>query len=456
LSAPIQTPYREYTAPESRYDIDVTLLRAAYDRMWLNLWLTGAVVVLFSPFLWQFLPHIWLTVWIAALAVNLSVHYACWVIFQRAKHSPDSVAWWQKLLVAQSVLGGASWSIGPVLMIPQATPIDVAIFFGTLVIVSAVITVSLAEQRMAMQVYILFTMLPVAVAIGSSGGIDALTLGLGMAIGTFMLISVGRHANQMARRELRAAAARARFEERRHLSEQIAQLDRQRSLGELSASLGHELIQPLTAILTNAQIVQRGLQSDRFSAQQHTELNASIILNTKRAADIIERIRTFIRPSDMRLEPVDLHGIAHDVASLIAADVRRDKVELDMLGCEPGTMVMGDAIQLSQIVLNLLRNALDAMGTSAQRQMRVACTAVDGRAVLRISDTGPGLSPDALVKVGTPFFTTKTAGLGMGFSISRSIAAQHGGTLTINNGQRSGAVAELSLPMIVATSPYAS
>jgi len=97
LSAPIQTPYREYTAPESRYDIDVTLLRAAYDRMWLNLWLTGAVVVLFSPFLWQFLPHIWLTVWIAALAVNLSVHYACWVIFQRAK---------QRCVVAK-ITGGA-------------------------------------------------------------------------------------------------------------------------------------------------------------------------------------------------------------------------------------------------------------------------------------------------------------------------------------------------------------
>jgi C4-dicarboxylate-specific signal transduction histidine kinase len=341
-------------------------------------------------------------------------------------------------------------------MIPQASPVDVAIFFGTLVIVSAVVAISMAGQRMAMQIYILFTMLPVSLAIGLNVSIEERTLGLGMGIGAFILISVGRHANHMARRELKTAADRARFEERRHLSEQIAQLDRQRSLGELSASLGHELIQPLTAILTNAQVVQRGLQSGRFDTQQHTEFNSSIILNTKRAAEIIERIRTFIRPSAMRLEPVDLREVAHDVASLVASDVRRNKVMLDLAGCEPGIRVMGDPIQLSQIVLNVFRNALDAMGQSTERQLRVFCTSVDGRAILRVNDTGPGLSPDALAKVGTPFFTTKTAGLGMGVSISRSIAAQHGGSLTLANAAQGGCVAVLNLPAIAATSPYAS
>lgn len=455
MRAPIPSPYREYTAPESQYDIDITLLRAAYDRARLNMWLTLAATMLFSPLLWEFLPHIWVTVWVVALALNVAVSYVCWVLFQQAKPSLARIALWQKILVAQSALGGASWAIGPVLMIPQASPVDVAIFFGTLVIVSAVVAISMAGQRMAMQIYILFTMLPVAVAIGLNGSIEERTLGLGMGVGTFILISVGRHADRMARRELKTAADRARFEERRYLGEQIAQLDRQRSLGELSASLGHELIQPLTAILTNAQVVQRGLQSGRFDVQQHTEFNRSIILNTKRAAEIIERIRTFIRPSAMRLEPVDLRDVAHDVASLVASDVRRNKVVLDMTGCEPGCRVMGDPIQLSQIVLNVFRNALDAMGQSTERQLRVSSALMGGRAILRMDDTGPGLTPEDLAKVGTPFFTTKTAGLGMGISISRAIAGQHGGSLTLANGPQGGCMVVLNLPAIAATSPYA-
>lgn len=456
MREPKHFSYSDYTALESHSDIDITLLRAAYDRARLNMWLTAAATTLFSPLLWEFLPHVWVTVWVVSLVLNVAVSYVCWWLFQRAKPSVERAALWQKILVAQSALGGASWSIGPVLMIPQAMPIDIAIFFGTLVIVSAVVAISMAGQRMAMQVYIFFTMVPVALAIGLNGGIEERTLGLGMGVGTFVLISVGRHANQMARRELKTASDRARFEERRHLGEQIAQLDRQRSLGELSASLGHELIQPLTAILTNAQVVQRGLQSSRLDVQQHMEFNSSIILNTKRAAEIIERIRTFIRPSAIWLEPVDMGNVVHDVASLVATDLRRNKVLLDMVDCKPGAQVMGDPIQLSQIVLNVFRNALDAMGPGPHRCLSVSCAISEGRVILRISDTGPGLTSDALAKVGSPFFTTKTAGLGMGFSISRSIAAQHGGVLTIANGPLSGAVAELNLPAVAATSPYAS
>ena len=452
----MSVPPSDYAPLESQFTIDIALLRGAYNRARLNMWLTGAVTVLFAPFLWEFLPRPWVTVWVAALIFNVVVSYTSWRLFEKSTPSKVRIVLWQKILVAQSALGGLSWAIGPVLMIPQATPIDVAIFFGTLVIVSAVVAISMAEQRMAMQVYILFTMLPVAIAIGMKGSIEERTLGLGMGIGTFILISVGRHANRMARRELKMASDRARYEERRHLGEQIAQLDRQRSLGELSASLGHELIQPLTAILTNAQVVQRVLKNGDVDIQKLNDFNGSIILNTKRAAEIIERIRTFIRPRDMRLEAVDLCDVVHDVASLVAADMRRFRVALDMSECKPGAKVMGDTVQLSQIVLNVFRNALDAMREqSTPRELRVACLQVDGQSILRIADTGPGLQPDTLARVGTPFFTTKAAGLGMGVSISRSIAAQHGGALTMSNAAQGGAVAELTLPAIAAHSPYA-
>ena len=109
---------------------------------------------------------------------------------------------------------------------------------------------------------------------------------------------------------------------------------------------------------------------------------------------------------------------------------------------------MGDPIQLSQIVLNVFRNAIEVLSKVARREIQISCIAADGRAVLRIRDTGPALAPEMLSMIGKPFFTTKPKGLGMGVSISRSIAVQHGGTLSVANADGGGAVFELNLPSL--------
>ncbi|MDD2742736.1 MAG: ATP-binding protein [Rhodocyclaceae bacterium] len=259
---------------------------------------------------------------------------------------------------------------------------------------------------------------------------------------------VGLHLDRLMGRELKAAADRARDEESRRLGEQIAQLDRQRSLGEMSASLGHELNQPLTAVLTNAQVARRGLQAGRYSEEQHTEFLDKIILNTQRANQIIERIRGFIRPSTVLREPIDLHQIVREVSELVADKVRSEQIRIILPETFRPLRVSGDPIQLSQIVLNVLRNAIEAVKQVAHREIRFSLTQIDQWAVLRLEDSGPGLTPELLAQVGTPFFSTKPSGLGMGVSISRAIATQHGGTLNIVNATTRGTVVELRLPIL--------
>ena len=278
-----------------------------------------------------------------------------------------------------------------------------------------------------------------------------------IAIATFFaavvghLSYVGLALDRATRRELQANTDRVRQEENHRLGEQIAQLDRQRNLGELSASLGHELNQPLTAILTSAQVAKRALDGKSLDTTLHAELLEKIITNTKRASQIIDRIRSFIRPSVSHKISVDLHHIVREVANLVADEAQRCQVTMTLLPTERPARAVADPLQISQIVLNALRNAMEALMKVVHREIQVSCSVSDGRAIVRIRDTGPGLAADALARVGTPFFTTKPTGLGLGISISRSIASQHGGTLTLRNADArdgGGAIVELSLPAL--------
>lgn len=260
---------------------------------------------------------------------------------------------------------------------------------------------------------------------------------------------LGLALDRARRRELQAVADKVRDEERLRLGTQIAQLDRRRSLGELSASLGHELNQPLTAILTNAQVVQMSLQKTPLDSQAIGLLTDKIIHNTKRAAQIVERIRAFIRPTAPSNDEVNLNAVVHEVVSLVADDLTSRQVTLHLNLANEAIVVKSDFIQLSQVVLNLLRNAIDAVTTQAGGQITVTTARKEGQVVLWVRDSGIGLSAEAVSQAGEPFFTTKTQGLGVGLSISKSIAAQYGDTLTLVNapiGDRTGALAELRLP----------
>lgn len=262
---------------------------------------------------------------------------------------------------------------------------------------------------------------------------------------------VGLSLDRSIKRELEISTQLARDEERHRLSDQIALLDRQRCLGELSSSLGHELNQPLTAILTNAQVAKRGIESARLDLSNVVALLDKVILNSHRAGQIVNRIRGFIQPLSAQREPVDLCQVLADTSELAADEAKCHQVKFIFLNHSNTVWVMGDAIQLSQIVLNVFRNAIEALMQADERRIYVSCLISSDRALLRIYDTGTGFNLETISQVGTPFYTTKSTGLGVGLSISRSIAEQHAGTLTFSNRSKEaggGAMVELNLPVL--------
>lgn len=279
-------------------------------------------------------------------------------------------------------------------------------------------------------------------------GYDALLLAVASLIGIIVsnIAWLGLALERLIQEQLAAATAQARGEESRRLSEQIARLERQRSLGLLSASLAHELNQPLTAVLTNAQVLRRALERGRIEPGQAACFLDRIVCSTRRVSQIVDHIRGFIRPTESRREPVDLARLTEEVCALVSAEARANQATLVIRFAEAPLWVIGDPIQLSQIVLNLLTNAIEAVSRAQRREIEVGLEAHEGGVLLHVKDSGSGLSSEALGRAGEPFFTTKDQGMGLGLSISRAIAQQHGGTLTLGNGVDGGAVAELGLP----------
>lgn len=233
----------------------------------------------------------------------------------------------------------------------------------------------------------------------------------------------------------------------KRLAEQIVHIDRQRALGQMSAALGHELNQPLTAILSNCQVMQRGLRDNQLGAEKIGELIERIIQNTRRASGIIQGIRTFIRPTQREHRVVCLQEVVRETLELIHADAQQHRVRLRFDDSASPVTVLGDKIQLSQVLLNILRNAIEVLQQVAYRDINIQITQTTELVHLRITDSGSGLTPQQLEMAGTPFFSTKRSGLGIGLSICKKIVADHNGTLVISNAQHAGARIEITLPI---------
>ena len=231
-------------------------------------------------------------------------------------------------------------------------------------------------------------------------------------------------------------------------SQYIAHLDRQRSLGAMAASLGHELNQPLTAIMTNTQVAQRSLAKGEVSVELLRELLDKVVYNTRRTHLIIEKIRGFIQPSQLERVPVDIVALVKDTLEFLTQDLMAYQIKIHFFIDEEKLLVLGDAIQFSQVLLNIYRNALEVLKLVEHRDIFISVVQLDHWVVLNITDSGPGFTAEALKLVATPFYTTKSTGLGLGLSISRDIIEQHNGQLLISNAEQGGACFEIRLPAL--------
>ncbi|HEX2831275.1 MAG TPA: PAS domain S-box protein [Burkholderiales bacterium] len=238
----------------------------------------------------------------------------------------------------------------------------------------------------------------------------------------------------------------------RELMEQRAQLAhvaRVSLMGELAASLAHELNQPLTAILSNARAAQRFMENDAFDRDEIRDILDDVVEATARAAEVIRQMRRLVRKeNEPELTAVDLGEVVREVAALVHSDaVMQDiRITLDIESGLPP--VLGDRVQLQQVVLNLVMNAFDAIAERPEGERLIALRADHENGVDRVAvcDRGPGLDAGEEDRIFEPFYTTKREGLGMGLSICRSIIRAHGGTLWAANNAGPGATFYFTVP----------
>lgn len=252
--------------------------------------------------------------------------------------------------------------------------------------------------------------------------------------------------------EVAIAVAKAARDASTRFAAQIARLEQHRSLGLVAMSLSHELTQPLAAIAVQARTAQRAASGEGRDTAGLVAALTRITDNAMRAGAIVERIRAFIRPEAREREPVELGALAREVAQLVEPDARAQGITLVFSETGSTAWVSGDRIPLSQVILNAYRNSIDAAQGSARREIHVSAGVNGGRAQFRVRDYGRGLTAEAVRHAGEPLFTTKDGGLGVGLAVSRALAEQHGGSLSLANVEGGGALFELDLPAIEAPS----
>ena len=229
--------------------------------------------------------------------------------------------------------------------------------------------------------------------------------------------------------------------------DKLAHVTRTQAMGELAAAIAHEVNQPLTAIVTNGNFSLRQLQS---GIQNPDELRAAIteiVHDGTRASAVISRIRGLLMKGTLRRTELDINQIIQDVTILLRNELSRNRVSLRTELASKLPRVHGDPVQLQQVLINLIMNAVEAMRTSTdgRREILIRSAKNPDGVLVQVQDSGPGIAPELADRIFEPFFTTKAEGIGMGLSISRSIIESHGGQLSIMPVSQ-GALFQLTFP----------
>jgi len=270
----------------------------------------------------------------------------------------------------------------------------------------------------------------------------ALTVTVILLQGTLISILLGE----------RRRRSRAEVQARQRAAE-LAHINRYSMAGELTATIAHELNQPLGAILTNTETAEIIVKSAAPDLGEIAEILANIRRDDQRASEVIARLRSLLRKAPFELKHIDFNDVARDTVNFLSSLAVARNVNLtNHIGPLP-LPIKADPIQLQQVVLNLVVNAMDAMSDMpiAERTITVSVKRVQNFAEVSVSDVGPGIPPEELKNVFEPFFTTKPQGMGMGLSIARTIVESHGGELWAENKPSGGAI--LHVRLALATAP---
>jgi PAS domain S-box-containing protein len=234
------------------------------------------------------------------------------------------------------------------------------------------------------------------------------------------------------------------------LLHELAHVSRVAVLGELTASFAHELSQPLTAIQTNAHSAKRLLAQKGHSQEDLAELLSDILADNQRAGKILHQLRALLKKGRVRLKPLKLNKLIHDVSDLLHDEAVLKKVKVSLHLDPHLPRVLGERIQLQQVILNLMVNAFESMRRKhhGKRELTIeTCVSGEDQVAILVRDTGTGIPPDQINRIFEPFFTTKSEGLGMGLTICRTMVEAHDGKISVANNPETGVTFRVVLPV---------
>jgi len=235
-------------------------------------------------------------------------------------------------------------------------------------------------------------------------------------------------------------------EKLRQLEADLAHINRVNTMGELAAALAHEIKQPIAAAVANAGACLGFLAGERPDILEAREAASGTIGSARRAAEIIDHVRSLFKKSFPQREPVEVNELIREVALLLHNDIRRNSVTVHLELAENLPGVAGDRVQLEQVLMNLMLNAIEAMRDAGGDLTITSQPTDDGHLVVSVSDTGLGVPANKIDQIFDTFFTTKPQGTGMGLAISRSIVESHGGRLWATSDSGRGATFRFTLP----------
>jgi signal transduction histidine kinase len=238
-------------------------------------------------------------------------------------------------------------------------------------------------------------------------------------------------------------------EEMRRLREEYTHIARVSAMGELTASLAHELKQPLAAIRSNAQAAQRFLTEDKPDIDEIHEILKDIVSDNRRADDVIAKLRSLMRKGTLQITELDINELVRDILPLINSHHIGGNIRVELQLDESIAHVSGDPVQLQQVILNLILNSTEAVtNLEVDRRVIIVRTSPhDGESVLlSVIDNGPGIDDKSISRLFEAFYTTKNEGLGMGLAISRTIIEEHRGRLWASNNPDRGATFSFTIP----------
>jgi PAS domain S-box-containing protein len=237
----------------------------------------------------------------------------------------------------------------------------------------------------------------------------------------------------------------------REMEMELAHANRVATMGQMSASIAHEVNQPIGAAVTNAHAALRWLGATPPNLEEVRQALNRIVTNGNRASDVLSRIRVFIKKEPPRKESLDVNQAVQEVEALTRGEAMKNRVAVEMRLAEGLPVIQGDRVQLQQVLLNLIINAIEAMSASDAGTRRLVISSAKAEpndVAVEVQDFGPGFPPANTEQIFQAFYTTKPAGLGMGLSICRSIVEAHGGLLRAAAGRPTGAIFTFTLPAL--------